>query len=483
VIPKQEIIEIATQSNLQTHVIEKDYVLGWLLAGINRHAALHDTWVFKGGTCLKKCYFETYRFSEDLDFTLRETSHIDVDFLRGTFAEISEWIYEQSGIEIPADRMKFEVYTNPRGVESCQGRVYYKGPATYSGKHSMPRIKLDLSSDEVVVDDPVTIPVRHDYTDCPEGGINIQAYSYAEVFAEKIRALKERTRPRDLYDVINFYRRPESSEVAGDVKSFVTKKCAFKSITFPILADLEPHKDICATGWEDQLSHQLQALPPFDSFWSELPSFFSWLDDPESALIGQLLPIPAKSEGEAKTITLEAGSPNFSTLERVRFAAVNRLCIELDYRKENGQRSTYVIEPYSLRTAREGNILLYGVKLPAGEIRCFRADRIIGATVTRQSFAPRYSIDFIPEGPVRLSARQMNSISLALPQRPSSVPKVRTGRTRKSKSGGGPKYVFRCSVCGKQFTRGTHDSRLNPHKNKQGYPCYGTTGLYVKTKY
>lgn len=26
--------------------------------------------MFKGGTCLKKCYIETYRFSEDLDFTV-----------------------------------------------------------------------------------------------------------------------------------------------------------------------------------------------------------------------------------------------------------------------------------------------------------------------------------------------------------------------------------------------------------------------------
>ena len=28
--------------------------------------------VFKGGTCLKKCYFEAHRFSEHLDFTVRE---------------------------------------------------------------------------------------------------------------------------------------------------------------------------------------------------------------------------------------------------------------------------------------------------------------------------------------------------------------------------------------------------------------------------
>jgi hypothetical protein len=31
---------------------------------------LSNQWVFKGGTCLKKCYIETYRFSEDLDFTV-----------------------------------------------------------------------------------------------------------------------------------------------------------------------------------------------------------------------------------------------------------------------------------------------------------------------------------------------------------------------------------------------------------------------------
>lgn len=479
-IPKHELVELATQANLQTHVIEKDYVLGWLLAGINQHSALHDTWVFKGGTCLKKCYFETYRFSEDLDFTLRDPSHINADFLLATFTGIAEWIYEQSGIEIPADRLLFEIYTNPRGVESCQGRVYYKGPATYSGKHSMPRIKLDLSADEIVIDDSVTMPVRHDYSDCPENGISIPSYSYAEVFAEKIRALKERTRPRDLYDVINFYRRPESREVAVDVRSVLIQKCQFKNIDFPSLADLDQHREVCSAGWDDQLGHQLQMLPPFDAYWDELPSFFSWLENPESVLVDQQSAIPARYEGETTTITLEAGIPNFSTLERVRFAAVNRLCVELDYRKESGQRSTYVIEPYSLRTTREGNMLLYGVKLPTAEIRCFRTDRIIGATVTRQPFTPRYSIDFIPEGPVRLSARQMTSASLTLPQRHSSARRV---RTRASRSGGGPKYVFRCSVCGKQFTRTTYDSQLNPHKNKKGYPCYGTTGFYVKTKY
>jgi hypothetical protein len=70
--------------------------------------------VFKGGTCLKKCYFETYRFSEDLDFTLRNEGHIDDEFLRPVFEEVIGWVSEQSGLNIPADQIEFDIYENPR---------------------------------------------------------------------------------------------------------------------------------------------------------------------------------------------------------------------------------------------------------------------------------------------------------------------------------------------------------------------------------
>ncbi len=52
-------------------VLERDYCLSWVLVGLSR-SPLRDRLVFKGGTALKKCYFEDYRFSEDLDFTLTE---------------------------------------------------------------------------------------------------------------------------------------------------------------------------------------------------------------------------------------------------------------------------------------------------------------------------------------------------------------------------------------------------------------------------
>jgi len=66
VIDREEIRELAREFQLEPNVVEKDYALGWLLAGLSAHPSLAESWIFKGGTCLKKCFFETYRFSEDL---------------------------------------------------------------------------------------------------------------------------------------------------------------------------------------------------------------------------------------------------------------------------------------------------------------------------------------------------------------------------------------------------------------------------------
>ena len=73
-------------------MVEKDYVLGWMLADIFAHEELAESWLFKGGNCLKKCFFETYRFSEDLDFTLRDEAQIEEGFLKRVFGEIAAWI-------------------------------------------------------------------------------------------------------------------------------------------------------------------------------------------------------------------------------------------------------------------------------------------------------------------------------------------------------------------------------------------------------
>ena len=138
-----ELRERAREWSLREDVVEKDYVLGWLLWGIASEPALADAWVFKGGTCLKKCYFETYRFSEDLDFTLLEGAPDDPEALRPIFRAIAERVYEASGIEIPREQVRFEAYETPRGGRAIQGRVPYRGPRRPGG--DLPRVKIDLT--------------------------------------------------------------------------------------------------------------------------------------------------------------------------------------------------------------------------------------------------------------------------------------------------------------------------------------------------
>ena len=65
-----EIQKKARSTGVRDQQIEKDYILSWILQGIASHNELSKAIVFKGGTVLKKVYFEDYRFSEDLDFTL-----------------------------------------------------------------------------------------------------------------------------------------------------------------------------------------------------------------------------------------------------------------------------------------------------------------------------------------------------------------------------------------------------------------------------
>ena len=52
-ISKAEIQKISKQWNLEDHVIEKDYVLGWLLWGIAKHPVLSQYWILKGGSAIK----------------------------------------------------------------------------------------------------------------------------------------------------------------------------------------------------------------------------------------------------------------------------------------------------------------------------------------------------------------------------------------------------------------------------------------------
>jgi len=69
----------------------------------------------------------------------------------------------------------------------------------------------------------------------PGEGIYVNCYSFPEVFGEKVRALGERGRPRDLYDVINLYRNDQLPS-PSIINNVLAQKCAYKNIAKPMLA-------------------------------------------------------------------------------------------------------------------------------------------------------------------------------------------------------------------------------------------------------
>lgn len=398
VIDRREVMEFAREFGLAPNVIEKDYALGWLLAGIAADPDIGSSWVFKGGTCLKKCYFETYRFSEDLDFTLVDPGHLDEGFLVTTFGRIAEWIYDSTGIEVPRDSIRFELYNNPRGNLLGQGRVGYRGPMGRGG--DAPRIKLDLTTDEVLVLKPTNSDVHHPYSDRPEAGMQAKCYAFEEVFAEKLRALAERGRPRDLYDVIHLYRHDELRPGRAVIVDTLGRKCEFKGIPVPTVTSIGDQRRVeLEADWATMLGHQLPALPPFEQFWRELPALLDWLHGSVEKVARRTFPGAA---GDAPTLDDTWRPPvmaqtwhTATPLEIIRFAAANRLCVDLVY-----QDSHRLIEPYSLRRTKDNNLLLYAVKHETGEDRSYRVDRIQGAQATETPFSPRYLVELTPAGPI-----------------------------------------------------------------------------------
>lgn len=76
-------------------VLERDYCIAWFLTALSQ-SKLKSALVFKGGTALKRCYFSDYRFSEDLDFTLR--SDLKPPELPALLEPIFKQLEQESGI-------------------------------------------------------------------------------------------------------------------------------------------------------------------------------------------------------------------------------------------------------------------------------------------------------------------------------------------------------------------------------------------------
>lgn len=395
-ITNREIADAANEWQIRHDVVEKDYVLGWLLAGVAAHRAT-ERWAFKGGTCLRKCWFETYRFSEDLDFTVPSEGDLDPAHLSTVFGEIGQWLFDRAGLELQLDAQSFRQRQNRRGQPTIQGRIACAGPLR---SPTTPKVKLDLTADELIVTPLERRPIFHPFSDRALSGAghsdhlaDVWSYSIVELLGEKLRALAERCRPRDLYDVIHMHRHPDLIGRSAEVMDVLTQKCAYVGIEIPTHESTQAtrFRDEVETEWGSMLGHQLPYLPPFATFWNELEKLFDWLD---GKVVLPLQSIPVREEVEdwrpARYMTTwNTGAP----IEMIRFAGANRLKVVIDYRAERGRWGPRVVEPYAFRRSRNGALLLF-VLNDHGLVRSYRVDRIAGVSIEPEAFEPRFSVEF-----------------------------------------------------------------------------------------
>lgn len=199
-ISDQEVRRIARELGVEPRIVDLDYTLGWALWGMRRRAYLRDHLLFKGGTCLRKCWIPGYRFSEDLDFTA--TEWFSWDTFEDAVLEAFRDVGEITGIDFEAQEPSLDVIQEDYGRESLRFRFYFQGA------HPRPNpraIQLDITRHETVVFPPEIRRIQHDYSD-GEGGTGWDWHCYAleEVLAEKLRAVlgqREYAIARDLYDI------------------------------------------------------------------------------------------------------------------------------------------------------------------------------------------------------------------------------------------------------------------------------------------
>jgi len=173
-------------------VIERDYVLAWFLTGLAGHP-LREVLAFKGGTALRRCWFEDYRFSEDLDFTLTRLITLE-DILAG-LAEIFAAVEAACGLRIAFDREDRHSHHN-----SHTFYLRYQGPLPAAND-----VKVDITITEVLCFPLQDRPIHRlydNFDDLPEGS-TVKVYAIKEIVIEKLLALSDRARnePRDLYDL------------------------------------------------------------------------------------------------------------------------------------------------------------------------------------------------------------------------------------------------------------------------------------------
>ena len=226
--------------------------------GIAHHDRLSGIMAFKGGTVLKKFYFEDYRFSEDLDFTLLD-HQVSNDQIFSWFRETFGYIRNEANI--PLEIIDY----NEHEDGSINFYIGYVGPL--GGLGSNKKVKVDISKSEKLEFNPVRKSAFLEYSDLEP--LELLCYQLEEVLVEKLRSVMQRMQARDFYDIWYLL------EKHGMDVDFLINEFSNKCISKGLSADdfhskLEARMPQYKGRWKTTLGEQIHDLPDFEKVEREV---------------------------------------------------------------------------------------------------------------------------------------------------------------------------------------------------------------------
>jgi len=263
-ISDAQLRRLARERNVRLGYAEKDYVNSWILWAIYT-SSYGDNLLFKGGTALSKLYFpETWRYSEDLDFGVEGEYH-------GSEAELQSTLEDAtiaSGIDFEVTKHR-ELQKEAYPTHYVDIDIQYTAVLGHKNTTS-----LDVMIDEYVAFD--SVDHRHSYQDVPE--FEMTAYSLEEIFAEKLRALYQRSQARDYYDLYRMTTEADTDD-SGILPAFC-RKCDHDGLDVDLRDGLpEEKRDEIRDGWQQTLPDLVTDLPEFDRIYDALEAYVESLAD------------------------------------------------------------------------------------------------------------------------------------------------------------------------------------------------------------
>jgi predicted nucleotidyltransferase component of viral defense system len=280
-ISQREIERLSEELDVLKDTVDKDWVLGHFMDAIYSVKKLKEVLIFKGGTCLKKCYFPDYRFSEDLDFTATDENFV---FTNELLKKVTDHVTKKSGVACHIVSLRDLIYKNQKtGYEAIVkywGADHAKNVAPPPPERWLTSIKIEIILYEIMLFPAENKDLFHSYSDTlTTHSKQIPCYAIEEVIAEKIRALIQRkyTAPRDYYDIWYLSRNYPKLNGKKIVKAF-HEKMKYKELEFTGIEQLinADHERILEKNWKHSLGHQIPKgkLPTCETVVSDVRKYF-----------------------------------------------------------------------------------------------------------------------------------------------------------------------------------------------------------------